>query len=188
MNESDASRIVRAKKRAQKNYELLKSHTDYDRHVATYDLTGICYNEGNVLSIENLISKIARRLELADACSYDPKVSLKIPDTYEKWAGNMNGLDRTKQFFLMEHKDWKRQRHAANLIMDLRADINPMPSIDSYISNVARFIASKRQTDGSEEKLRDTVIARAILIRSTDPLWDRTYKGSLRPLSAAPYK
>ena len=72
--------------------------------------------------------------------------------------------------------------------MDLRADINPMPSIDSYISNVARFIASKRQTDGSEEKLRDTVIARAILIRSTDPLWDRTYKGSLRPLSAAPYK
>jgi len=188
MDKAGLVQKIKEKNQAHRKEQLVKYKHDYDIHVATYDLTGICVREGSVLNIDHIAIKTARRLELANAIDSDLNHSLKIPDTYEEWVCNIGSLDRTKQLFLMEHEDPERQRCAAKSIMDLRANLNPMPSRETYAVNVASFIVSKLPTRSPEVTLADIVIARAILIRSTDLRWTRTYKGAYRPLGAAPYQ
>jgi hypothetical protein len=160
---------------------------EYEAHVNAVDLSGVIERSGNPLDISDIEKEVEKRRWLAGEEKHDPQIGLAnatSDDAIENIAGK---LDQTARHFLMEHNDPDRQRKVAKTIMDSRANLNPIPSIDSYVTVVAEAIARERAKMNSGNS-SDAIIGRAILIRSTDPRWTRTRHGALRPLSKVPYR
>tara|TARA_R110002020_G_scaffold148885_1_gene325047 strand:+ start:23525 stop:24190 length:666 start_codon:yes stop_codon:yes gene_type:complete len=158
---------------------------EYEAHVQAVDLTGMAERSGYPLNHSEIEEEVKKRFELADRVQRDPQLNLSF-SLSDPLITKI--LDRANRHYLSDHEDFERQRKTAKVVMDARADLDPIPPIREYVTAVANFVARSRCSGEFEGEALHAVTVRAILMRSTDPKWARIYKGALQPLSERPFR
>lgn len=157
---------------------------EYEAHVGAVDLNGIATRRHIPLSISEILEEVQKRFQLAAVVNRDRDINLVVAMTDKDIEAVTGKLDQTALHWLLEHGDPKRQRDAAKMLLDARANITPHPSLASYATAVAEAAARSRDYQYERSRTGAAVAARAILLRSASGRWDRL-KGEPIPLSEA---
>lgn len=157
----------------------------YQQHVKAFDLNGVATHGGRPMKASQIAEEVEKRIRLAVRVKSDACIKTAIELSDEELTSLTGKLDQTALYWVLENGDSKRQRKAAETLMNGRANFMPPPSLEAYAIAIGEA-AARLRIQNKQGHVVFAVIARALLLRSASPKWDKLYKGSPIPLSSAP--
>lgn len=160
---------------------LLKA---YQGHVRAFDLNGVATQDLRPLTVSQIVEEVHKRMKLARNAGRDTGIQVVTDVSDEQLASLTGKLDQTALHWVLENGDPKRQRKAAETLMNCRANLMPPPPLEAYAIAVGEA-AARLRIQSRSGRVVFAVIARTILLRSVSSKWEKLHKGGPIPLSSA---
>ena len=156
----------------------------YQDHVKAFDLNGVVTHGDRPMRASQIAEEVQKRMTLAVRAKSDARIKTATKLSDEELASLTGKLDQTALYWILESADPKRQRKAAETLMNGRANFMPPPSLEDYATVIGEAAARLRMQSQKGHVVL-AVIARALLLRSASSKWDKLIKGHPVPLSSA---